>query len=126
MAERDFRAEIEQLDPRVTQMKTVGVVDVRAAPELRSTIEALLGAGHRRVLLDLSDADFFDSTALGVVLHLAKRLRELGGSLAVVCPDQLTRELFELAGLNLIFPVVETRKSALRHLGARSPSEASH
>jgi anti-sigma B factor antagonist len=121
MSERDFRVGIEQVDSGVTRMMVGGVVDARAAPELRSVIDSLLDEGERTLLLDLSGAEFFDSTALGVALYLAKRLRKLGGTLAVLCPDPLTRELFELAGLNFIFPVVDSRESALQRLGVGTP-----
>ena len=75
--------------------------------------------GHTRLLIDLSDVSFIDSSGLGVLLTINKQLGGRRGRLAVVCPDPAMRGLFELVGHNLLFAVEETLEPALRYL---SPS----
>lgn len=75
-----------------------------------------MGEGHTRLLVDLTDVTFIDSTGLGVLLHIVRELRRKRGRLAVVCPDPAMRGLFELVGHNMLFPVEETPEQALRHL----------
>jgi anti-sigma B factor antagonist len=75
-----------------------------------------VGEGHTHLLVDLTDVTFIDSTGLGVLLHTYKLVRRKRGRLAVLCPDQTMRELFELVGQNLLFPVEETLEQALRAL----------
>jgi anti-anti-sigma factor len=72
----------------VVVMAMGGEVDFAASPELRERLFGHIKEGHRRVVLDLSDATFIDSTAIGVLVGALTRLREAGGgTLAVVCPD---------------------------------------
>ena len=50
-----------------------------------------------------------------------KRLRPSGGSLALVCTDQNITKIFEITGLDRVFPIHETREAALESLS--SPAE---
>jgi anti-sigma B factor antagonist len=119
MAATDFRITVETLDQGVARVQLGGDVDARAAPEMRRRLGQLTQDGESKLLIDLSEALFIDSTALGVLLATVRDLREKRGRLAVFCPDPSMQELFELVGHNLIFPVEDTFEGALRHLGAR-------
>lgn len=119
MTVADFRIAIHDLPAHAKQVGLSGDVDARAAPELKECMLGLFERGHTRILVDLSDAAFIDSTALGVLLDTARRLRQRRGRLVVLCPHPHMRELFELVGHNMIFPVEETRERAQRQLGGR-------
>jgi anti-anti-sigma factor len=58
------------------------------------------------VLLDVSDVDFMDSTGLGIVLGLLRRLREGGGSLKIAGAHGAVRRLLELTELDKVIPMV--------------------
>ena len=47
-----------------------------------------------------------------------KRLRPAGGSLALVCSDQNITKIFEITGLDRVFPIHETRDEALSSVAA--------
>jgi len=100
----------------VTGVRLSGDVDVAGARELQDSLEGLVSDGHHRLLIDLSDVSFIDSTGLGVLLHISKQLKRKRGRLAVCCPTESIRGLFELIGHNLLFPVEDTREQALTHL----------
>ena len=55
-----------------------GEVDIFTAPELKRAIAAAIDAGARRLVVDLTETRFLDSTALGVLIGAVKRLRPLG------------------------------------------------
>ena len=65
-----------------------GDVDVTAAPMLRDAIDALIGTGHQRLVLDLTEVTFIDSTGLGVVVGRLKGLRRSGGVLTVAASHE--------------------------------------
>jgi anti-sigma B factor antagonist len=96
-----------------------GAVDIAVAGELRRELVKLVRDGHTRLLIDLSAVHFIDSTGLGVLLHIVKRLQPQHGRLAVACPDPTMRRLFELIGHNLLFPVDQSVDQALAHLAPR-------
>ena len=63
--------------------------------------------------VDLSKATFIDSTTLGVLVGGVKRLRPAGGSLALVCTDENITKIFEITGLDRVFPIHSSREEAL-------------
>lgn len=109
-----------------------GEVDFDASPDLRERLAAHIKAGRRRLILDLTDVTFVDSTAVGVLISTAAKLRELGGgSLAVVCPERrlslseflpggpnVVRQVFEVTGLDAGVALCDTREEAFAELAA--------
>ena len=88
-----------------TVMAVAGEVDVATAPRLRKEVVALLGEGHDRVVVDLEAVDFVDSTGLGVLIGVLRRVNAVGGSLRLVCTTDRILDLFALTGLDRIFDV---------------------
>jgi anti-sigma B factor antagonist len=96
-----------------------GEIDFAASPQLRERIAEELGAGSRRLVLDLSRVTFLDSTAIGVLVGAAMRLREHGGgSLAVVCEEENKHVLrtFDIAGVTSMVALYTSREEALSAL----------
>ena len=64
-----------------------GEIDFEVSPRLRASIDRHVKAGHGRLMLDLSEASFIDSTAIGVIAGCATSLRRSGeGLMVIVCP----------------------------------------
>jgi anti-sigma B factor antagonist len=93
-----------------------GDVDFDVAPELKRRIIHRIDAGDRRLVLDLTGAGFVDSTAIGVIVGALRRLNMLGGSLAVVCDNEAVRGIFEIVGLENVFPLHRSEEDALADL----------
>ena len=93
-----------------------GCVDFDVAPQLKHYIVDHIGTGTRRLVVDLSDVEFIDSTAIGVLVGVLKRLRDLGGSLALVCDSDNVRNIFEIVGLENVIPLHRSRDDALAAL----------
>jgi anti-sigma B factor antagonist len=93
-----------------------GELDYAASPRLRARISAHIDGGTLHLVLDLSEVTFIDSTAIGVLVAAATRLRETGGgSLCVVCADENARVLriFDIAGVADALEVHGSREDAL-------------
>ena len=93
-----------------------GYVDFDVAPQLKHYIVDHIGTGARHLVIDLSDAGFIDSTAIGVLVGALKRLRDIGGSLDVVCDSENVRNIFEIVGLENVIPMHRSRDDALAAL----------
>jgi len=107
-----------------------GELDYGASPQLREHIFGQIKAGRRRLVLDLSDVTFIDSTAIGVIVGAVTRLRSSGGgSLAVVCPDgddtlsvtcpdarSNVRQIFHITGVDAGVALCRSREEALSEL----------
>lgn len=93
-----------------------GDLDFEAAPEFKKCIDHRLDEGARRVILDLAAVGFIDSTAIGVVVGAINRLRESGGSLAVVSDEPNVRRIFDVVGLDDLTPLHSSRDDAISAL----------
>ncbi len=91
-----------------------GELDAHDAPRLRELFaRALADASDGRLLLDLTQVSFLDSTALGCIVGLLRRSREAGGELDVVLPCSDALRIFEITGLDRILTTYPTRAAAL-------------
>jgi anti-sigma B factor antagonist len=99
-----------------------GEIDLFTAPELKKTLADAIEGGATRVVVDLSETTFLDSTALGVLIGAVKRLRTRDGALAIVNTDANIAKTFEITGLDQIFTIVDSRDGALAALDGAGAS----
>ena len=90
-----------------------GELDLFTAPRFQEALLESFEHGARRVVVDLAEVTFVDSTALGVLIGAAKRLQRAQGSLGIVCPPGSIRRLLELTSLDSVIDIYATRKDAL-------------
>lgn len=95
-----------------------GEIDLFTAPELKAALSDALESGRTRIVVDLSNTTFLDSTALGVLIGAVKRLRSRDGVLTIVNTDANIAKTFEITGLDQIFVIRGTRDEALEALDA--------
>ena len=94
-----------------------GEVDFEVSPQLKARMMRTIKSGRRRLVLDLSDVTFIDSTAIGVIAGAVEKLDEAGGgSLAIVCTHEKVMQIFEITGLDSVITVHPTREEALAAL----------
>ena len=115
----NFRLSTEEPAAGVAVIVLVGEVDPYTAPELKKALIGAIEGGTRRVIVDLTETTFIDSTTLGVLIGGVKRLRPEGGDLSIVASDHNIRKIFEITLLDRIFAIFETRDDAL---GAPAPA----
>ena len=96
-----------------TVVAASGEIDVATAPELRDQLTELIEAGTTRLVVDLEDVDFIDSTGLGVLVGGARRARAADGDLRLVCTNSRILKVFEATGLNEIFTIAATVDDAV-------------
>ena len=101
-----------------------GEVDLYTAPEFKERLVQVIEDGKKQLVVDLSKATFIDSTTLGVLVGGVKRLRPTGGSLALVCTDQNISKIFEITGLDRVFPIYKSRDEALAGAAAGGTAPA--
>jgi anti-sigma B factor antagonist len=90
-----------------------GEIDLFTAPELKQVLAESIEASRIRIIVDLTETTFLDSTALGVLIGAVKRLRSRHGALAIVNVDENIAKTFEITGLDQIFTILATRDEAV-------------
>lgn len=100
-------------DGDVTIVQVEGQLIVGNRQELKQKVLDEVERGSRKILIDFASAGYIDSSGLGVLVSLAKRLRELGGDLRLANLNDDLQTLFELTKLDSLFQIADTRERAL-------------
>ena len=97
----------------VAVVSALGEVDVSSAPGLDAELDAQIAAGNARLVVDLSEVAFLDSTGLGVLVKALKHAREADGWLHLVVTSDRIRKIFEITGLDASIPIFDTAQDAI-------------
>jgi anti-sigma B factor antagonist len=111
----EFAITCHELDERTNVIAIEGDLDLSTAPRLKWMLLDSLQEGRNRVVLDLSRTTFMDSTALGVLVVVNRRLEE-DARLAVVCDRPAVLRIFELSGMDGAFAIFPGLDEALAHV----------
>lgn len=101
---------VEDAPDDVALFALAGELDLACAQELRGAMEA---ADGRRVVLDLEEVTFIDSSVLKELLRANARLSEGGHALVLVAPQQAVQRLLDLTRTGEMFTIAPDRDSAL-------------
>ena len=97
----------------VAVLQVEGQLIVGNRQELKELVQAALDQGERRLLIDFSRTGYIDSSGLGALVSISKKIREAGGELRLSGLNEDLRSLFELTKLDTLFAIAETPKQAL-------------
>ena len=120
----NFDIKTEPLSERTYAISLAGEVDLYTAPEFKQQLLEVIGQGATDVVVDFSNTTFIDSTTLGVLVGGVKRLRANDGQLSLVCSDRNITKIFEITGLDRVFPIHGSRDEALANAGSAQPGGA--
>jgi len=81
--------------------------------ELKQRILDALEAGDRKFLVDFSRTGYIDSSGLGVLVSLSKKIRDQGGDLRLAGLNEDLKTLFELTKLDTLFGISDSPGEAL-------------
>ena len=88
-----------------TVLRISGSLDALSTPELRPAIEALVAEKRGAVTVDLSELRIIDSSGVGAIVSLYKRMRAVGAKVEVVGLRDQPLAIFRLLRLDRIFTV---------------------
>jgi anti-anti-sigma factor len=94
-----------------------GELDLATAPRLAFRIDAARRAGTRRLVIDLTAAEFCDSTGLRALVGCRHEVVAGGGRMALaVLQESAVARMFALAGAHELMPVYDGLEPALAAL----------
>jgi anti-sigma B factor antagonist len=88
-----------------TVLRIEGSLDAMSTPELRPVIDALVAERRRSVTLNLSALRLIDSSGVGAIVSLYKRLRAQGGQVTVEGLKDQPLAIFHLLRLDRVFAI---------------------
>jgi len=94
---------------------------MNTAPELERRLEEVLSNPDARVMIDLSDCEFIDSTGIALVVRAWQRLDSNGGGegegqLVLCCVNHQVRRLLKITGVESTISMHEQRDAAISEL----------
>lgn len=108
-----FEIAIVRRDGALAVTAVQGDFDLRSAAEVRSALVQLVDDGARRLVVDLTETTFLDSTALGALVGALKRARSAEGDVELVCTDRSIVRIFQITGLDRVFTIHRTLDEAV-------------
>jgi anti-sigma B factor antagonist len=73
----------------------------------------LIDGGSANLIISMLKVDYIDSSGLGALVGGLKRSTENGGRIVIVCDNPQIRKVFEITGLEKVFPIFEAEVDAL-------------
>ena len=91
-------------------------LDARNHEELETALSQVL-AKRSRVLLNIREVEFIDSSGLGLLLLCIRTVDEMGGQIGICEPTESARMAFDLVRLNRLVDIYATQEEALDSFG---------
>ena len=104
-------------DPKgVLVVEVEGQLIVGNRQEFKQKILDALEAGERKFLVDFTQTGYIDSSGLGVLVSLSKKIRDERGELRLAGLNDDLKTLFELTKLDTLFAISDSPVDALKSL----------
>lgn len=105
----------------VRQVEGVIVVDLsgriklgEGSSVLRETVKDLLSKGHKKILLNLGDISYIDSSGIGELVSAFTSVRNQGGELKLLNLTRKVHDLLQITKLYTVFDVKDDEAAAIR------------
>lgn len=89
-----------------------GDLDVTTVASVRRTLDTLIAAGCRRIVLNLASTDYVDSAGMGLIVGSARKMRQKGGLLSLENASQRVLRMLSIARIVDFVPVSERGRRA--------------
>jgi anti-anti-sigma factor len=91
-----------------------GDLDLATAPQLDEAISGKIAEGHRQFVIDLSEATFLDSMAMGTLLTSIAPLRDdPAGEVVLSGAHGMVERSLSVSGIGAMFSAYDTRAAAI-------------
>ena len=80
---------------------------------LRDTIKDLLGKGQKKILLNLGDVSYIDSSGIGELVSAFTSVRNQGGELKLLNLTKKVHDLLQITKLYTVFDVKDDEAAAI-------------
>lgn len=90
-----------------------GEIDLHVSPQIGSRLAAIIQGKPKKVVVDLSQVTYIDSSGLAVLIEAMQNVGRYGGSFALTGLQDGVRPIFEIARLDQVFRIFPDTASAL-------------
>jgi anti-anti-sigma factor len=114
-----MRAVLEDFETLFVNDLAIEIVNLsratyKEASQLKKNLDDLIKDKHKKIIVDISQCEFIDSTFLGVLVLSLKSSAKIGGDVRLVKPDEVVKTLMEKAGTLNVFNLYESVDEAIQ------------
>jgi anti-anti-sigma factor len=98
----------------IVEVVSITRATMKVAEEFKQILLKDIEAGWRKIVVDLTDCEFIDSTFLGALVVSLKRLTGLGGDLKLVGFQDAVNTMFQLTRMYRVFETFSIKEEAVK------------
>ncbi len=103
-------------DREIPIIELNGEVDAYTSTRFRETMIDLIEKGAASLVVSMDKVEYIDSSGLGALVGGLKRATERQGRIAIVCSNPQVKKVFEITGLERVFPLYAGEDEAVEGL----------
>ena len=92
-------------------------IEVYNIAEIKESIFEIVERGNNKMVMNLENVEYIDSSGLGALVTLLKKLRSGNGKLLLVNPKSSVKQILGLTNLDKVFIIENSMESAIDALG---------
>jgi len=113
LMEMDLRITIRN-NGDATVVDLAGELDAYTSGRFREAMIESIENGNPNLVVSMLNVEYIDSSGLGALVGGLKRASERNGKIVIVCNQPQVRKVFEITGLEKVFPLYEAEDEAVR------------
>jgi anti-sigma B factor antagonist len=115
----------EEMPPDIVVLQVAGkLVLGRDAKELEWAVDELVKKQGAKVILDLANLSFVDSTGIGIIVMCSGKVKSTGGEIRLAGCKGMVEDVLRRTRIDAIVPFCQTREHAAESLKGASQAGA--
>ncbi|MFH1553049.1 MAG: STAS domain-containing protein [Candidatus Omnitrophota bacterium] len=97
----------------VTVFRMIGDINIETSPDVKKSLDQAISDKKERIVINLKDVNYVDSSGLATLVEILKNLRAYGGKLKLSNLSSKVKGLFEITKLDNLFDIAAEEGDAL-------------
>ena len=102
-----------ELKDGATICRIEGAINLHTAPDIKKAFAGLINQKPPRLIVNFSKVNHIDSSGLGILVEILKRVKAYGGSLKLTNLSPMIKSMFEIMKLDKIFNILSDEEGAM-------------
>jgi len=103
----------EKIKNNITVISIQGTINSNTVPDLKNFKSASAPESH--IVINFSDVDFLDSSAIGAINGITREKREHGGDVTLACMNKKVRKVFDVTHVYRLFDIYDDVDAAIEN-----------
>lgn len=108
----DVVSEVKKQDGTVI-VRAAGEVTINTSPDLHAQLIEVCNQTPKHLIVDLGKVSMIDSSGLGTLLEVLKRVRGMSGKMSIIGVNDPIRSVFEVTRMDQVFSIHASEEDAL-------------